>query len=131
MRKTFDALQPYAPVIVRWGVSLVLLWFGGQQILHTANWTSFVPDIAVSLSLVSVETMVRMNGMSEIVFGALLLLGLFIRPVSGLLALHLFGIAITLGYNSIAVRDLGLALSTVSICLYGPDLWSIDRRLAK
>ena len=61
------------------------------------------------------------------VFGLLLLLGLFVRPVAILLVLHLLGIIITLEYNSISVRDFGLMMATIAIFLHGPDCWCLRR----
>lgn len=124
-------MQPFAPAIVRWGMAMVFAWFGSQQLLHTADWTAFVPDAAAAWSPLSVETMVRMNGIFEIVFGALLALGLFTRPVAFLLTIHLFGIAGTLGYNAIAIRDFGLALATLSVFFFGADAYTIDARRAQ
>ena len=73
-----------------------------------------------------------MNGTLEIVLGSLLLLGLFTRLCAFILALHLGGIMISLGYNDIAIRDFGLSLATFAVFLHGPDrlCWDVKQRKA-
>ena len=57
-----------------------------------------------------------------------LLAGRFTQIVALLLSLQLFGIAVTIGYNDVGVRDFALGLATVSLFLQGPDKWTLDRR---
>ncbi|MEK6856700.1 MAG: hypothetical protein AABX49_01665, partial [Nanoarchaeota archaeon] len=67
----------------------------------------------------------------EVVFGLLLLIGLFTKIVSLILALHLLVISFSLGYNDIAVRDFILSLATFSIFLNGKDKLCLDKKLFK
>ena len=71
------------------------------------------------------------NGIFEIVFGILLIAGLFTRLVSLFLGLHLIGIMLGLGYNDIAVRDFGLALATLSLVFSSAGELSLDKKLRK
>jgi uncharacterized membrane protein YphA (DoxX/SURF4 family) len=73
---------------------------------------------------------VQLNGSFEVLFGAMLLLGFYIRPVALLLALHMFQIAFTVGYGEIGVRDFGLAMATASAFFHGADRFSLDAFLA-
>ena len=116
----------YAPVVVRLGLSLVLLWFGINQILYPLNWFGWVPP-SVS-AFMDVHMVVLINGIFEVVFGLLLLVGIFTRFASFLLALHLLGITLSIGLNEIGVRDFGLTLAMISVFLHGPDFWCFDRR---
>ena len=119
-------MKSYAPVVVRIGLAIVMLWFGTQQILHAPLWVLYLPDWATKLPISQI-TFVHMNGYFEVVFGALLLFGFYTRIVAGLLFLHLLGITFTVGYNEIGVRDFGLTLALLSIALSGSDRWSVDR----
>ena len=121
---SLNQYQKYAPSIVRIAISLVFLWFGINQLLLPEDFLGYLPQFLLELDYA--ETLVRFNGLAEIILGGLLLVGFLIRPVSLLLAIHLLGIIISLGYNDIAVRDFGLLLVTLSIFIGGRDLWSLD-----
>lgn len=123
-------MQKFAPAVVRVGVSLVFLWFGTSQISNPSIWLGFLPAWTAHLPI-SQTMFVYINGGSEILFGALLLLGIFTRVSALLLALHLGGIILSIGYSDIAVRDFGLTLATFSVFLYGPDIFALDSRVAR
>lgn len=117
-----------AAILIRLAVSIVFLWFGLNQLFDTASFMSFVPTWVYGLP-VSVTTFVFLNGAFETIFGLALLLGVFVRPVAFLLALHLVGIAFSVGYGDIFIRDLGLAVATFSVFLSGADNWCLDKKL--
>lgn len=121
-----DKLTQYAPAVLRIGIALVFLWFGFSQVTNAGMWTRLIPEWATSLSGMSAVTIVHFNGAFEIVFGIALLTGFFTRVVALLLALHMFHIAITMGYSAIGVRDFGLAIATATIFLFGRHAFSID-----
>ena len=121
----------YAPVVLRVGLSLVFLWFGSQQLLHTGAWTGLIPEWTLSLSGLNATTLVHFNGAFEIVFGICLLAGYFTRMSALLLALHLLGIIANVGYTPIGVRDFGLLMATIAVFLYGIDSWCFDKFLVK
>ncbi len=121
-----NRLSSFAPVLLRIGMSLVFFWFSYAQLTNGQMWTSYVPDYAVSLSHMSASTLVFANGIFELVFGALLLLGLFTRIAALLLALHMVEIVYSVGYSPIGVRDFGLCIAAFSIFLYGSDKWCLD-----
>jgi uncharacterized membrane protein YphA (DoxX/SURF4 family) len=122
-------LHVYAAPVLRIGMSLVFLWFGTQQLLHAADWTGFIPEFVVNMLPVSAETFVLGNGLMEVVFGIALILGIFTRPVAFILAIHMFGIALSLGWSAIGIRDFGLTVATTAIFLYGADYWTLDRKI--
>ena len=124
-------MKEAAPIVLRIAVSLVFLWFGSQQIMNTKMWLSFVPDVAVSMSGLTASTLVHFNGALEIVFGLALIAGFFTRISALVLALHLFGITMTLGLSPIGVRDFGLSFATLAVFLYGCDSLSLDVRFKK
>lgn len=119
-------MHRYAPLTIRIGLTFVLFWFGVQQISNPGMWIGFVPNAVVELSTLSAQTIVLINGSLELVFGMLLLLGVYTRVVAGLLALHLASIAIVLGNTPSGVRDWGLATACLSLVFSGPGFASID-----
>lgn len=124
-------LKKIAPLFLRVGISLVFIWFGIEQIINTAMWTSFVPDWVMNYSPFTVETLVHFNGSFEIVFGLALLIGLYTRISSFLLALHMVHIISIVGYDSIAIRDFGLVVATFTVFFLGYDSLSVDNFLAE
>ena len=112
-------LEKYAPSVLRIGMSLVILWFSSQQFLDAESWTIFVPERIVSLSGISALNLVYFNALFELVFGALLILGIQTRISALLLSLHLFQISFIVGYSSTGVRDFGLALATFVVFMNG------------
>lgn len=135
----------YAPVLLRVGVSLVFLWFGVNQLINPESFLGYVPQWLLphqgmmmhehplqfmhNIPKPSVHIIIMGNGAFETLFGVFLLLGIFTRASSLLLSIHLFGIMASLGYNDIAVRDFGLALSAFSVFLNGADRWSLDNKI--
>jgi uncharacterized membrane protein YphA (DoxX/SURF4 family) len=107
--------------ILRIGISLVFIWFGIQQLLYSDAWTIFLPDWIVPLSHISAITIVKLNGLAEVILGSALLFGICTRISSLLLALHMASITFTVGYDAIGVRDFGLTIATISIFLNGRD----------
>ena len=122
-----EKYKKYAPLIIRIGISLVFLWFGLNQIFNSNYFLGYLPDFAFELPI-KPTMLVLMNGVFETIFAILLLLGFYTRITALLLAIHLAGITINLGFNEIGVRDFGLTLATFAVFLNGPDQCSIDLR---
>lgn len=101
--------------ILRFALAFVFLWFGLSQISDMTTWVSFVP--AGIATMVNPSLLVFLNGLFEILAGLFLAFGVLVRPVSFLLGLHLFFIALSLGMTAVGVRDIGLALATISFSL--------------
>ena len=118
----------FAPIVLRCALAFVFLWFGANQVFDAPSFVGYVPQWAYGLP-VSVPTIVLLNGIFELGVGLLLLAGIFTRLCALVLGLHLLGIAVSLGYNEIMVRDVGLGLATLSVALGGADEWCVDRKL--
>lgn len=125
-----NKISSYGPILVRVAMSLVFLWFGANQLMHAASWTSVVPGWAAA-AFGGASTVVLLNGWFEIVAGLMLLAGFHTRVIALLLGLHLIGIAGGFGLSALGVRDWGLCLATLSIFFTGPDIWCIDRKLSR
>ena len=89
----------------------------------------YLPEFILAASYA--KNIVLLNGITELILGALLAIGLYTRAVSAILCIHLFTIIISIGYNDIAVRYVGLMLVAFAIALHGPDQWCWDRRNIK
>lgn len=122
-----DDYKKYAPAIVRIGISLVLLWFGLTNIFKPDYLLGYLPLSVAQLIPFAPTTFMMLNGAFEVIIGVLLLLGIFTRAAALLTALHIAGIAFSLGYNDIAVRDIGLAIAAFSVFVHGPDDWCMRK----
>lgn len=120
-------LHHYAPVVLRYSIALVMLWFGIQQIMHTDLWTAYVPPSVSDMTGLSVTAMVKLNGWFEIVAGILLAIGWQVRIVALLLAIHLFDIIYIVGYGETGVRDFGLAMALIAVSMHGNDILSLQQ----
>lgn len=129
MSMGFKKAKEFSPLVLRVGLALVFLWFGISQLIDPVGFTGYLPYFLFDSSYAT--TVVIANGVFEIIAGLFLLLGLFTRVVSLLLALHLAVITIELGFGEIAVRDFGLIIATLAVFLGGYDKWSIDYKLKK
>jgi uncharacterized membrane protein YphA (DoxX/SURF4 family) len=115
----------FAPTVLRLGLSVVFLWFGINQLLSPDLFLGYVP----SWMVIDPSTLILVNGVFETVAGMALLLGLFTRLCALAFMVHLVLIIIGLGYNDVAVRDVGLLLATLSVFLQGSDAWCLDTKL--
>ena len=122
--------REYGNILLRYAMAVLFLWFGLNQLFNADAWLVWLPQWVEGLPIEPL-TFIYMNGFFETVFGAFLALGLFTRMSALLLSLHLFGIAFSLGYNDIAVRDFCLALAAMAVSFYGSDKWCCDKKLLK
>lgn len=119
-----------APIVLRIGIALVFLWFGYSQVSDQVQWTAYVPESIVNLSGLKVETLVLLNGLFELIFGAALLVGFWTRTSALLLALHMIEITYIVGFDATGVRDFGLSIAAISVFLYGKDRLTLDAMIA-
>jgi uncharacterized membrane protein YphA (DoxX/SURF4 family) len=123
--KNFMKQLPFlAPIVLRLGLAGVFIWFGLSQIFDPNAWTSYIPDIAIHATGISAFTLVIGNGILEVSMAILLVFGIWVRPVAGLLFLHMCGIVASVGLDSIGMRDIAIAAGLLSVTLYGNDLLS-------
>ncbi len=122
-------VKEYSPILIRISISLLFLWFGATQIFNPEYLAGYLPDFILASDYAN--NFLLLNGVFEVVFGLLLLIGLFTKIASLILALHLLGISFSLGYNDIAVRDFILSLVAFSIFLNGKDKLCLDKILLR
>lgn len=114
----------YAALILRIGLGAVMLWFGSQQLMEPEVWTSWVPAWA---SFMPAEKIVMLNGLLEVVLGAMLLLGVFVRPAAAVLFAHLVVIIFDIGITEIGVRDIGIAAGLLALVVLGTGKLALMR----
>lgn len=118
-------MKKYSSVVLRAGIAVVFLWFGFSQLKNPSMWIRMLPDFLQS----SGNTFVYVNGIFEITFATLLLLGLYTRFVSLILGLHLLSITFFVVDGPTGARDFGLSLATLAIFLIGADEFCLDKIL--
>ncbi|MGV8142054.1 MAG: DoxX family protein [Candidatus Pacearchaeota archaeon] len=114
-------------VILRVSLALVFLYFGFSQIYAPDKWTGFVPEFMVP-QFMTPNNLVILNGLLELILGTFLIIGLYVRISSLILALHLFGITLSIGFTPLGVRDFGLAFATLALYFLGYDKYTLDQR---
>ena len=119
-------MQKYAPLVVRIAMSVVFLWFGVNQLIQPDMFMGYLPNFLLQSDYAQMA--IYANGLAEVILGTMLIVGFYTKAAALLLSLHLLSIIITLGYNDIAVRDLGLMLTTFSIFIGGGDEWTLDKK---
>lgn len=102
-------------MILRLGLGALFLWFGFSQLLDGINWVGWVPAWAVAVLHIPPAMIVLLNGLVEVVLGALLVCNLWVRIAALLLGLHLALITIEIGLTAIGVRDFGLTIATFAL----------------
>ena len=122
--------ERWALPVLRFGIVTLFLWFGLSQVTNPGEWIAWVPEWATNLG-VSATTIVLFNGGFETIFGLALAAGFYTRLSALLLSIHLFFIACEIGYNDVGVRDFALAVSTLSLALFSPDQFTMDKRTQK
>ena len=120
------ALDTYALPLLRAGLVVLFLWFGLSQVTTPGDWLAWVPEWTSAFG-VSASTIVLLNGAFEVILGALLAVGFYTRIAALLLSIHLLFIAYEVGYNDVGVRDFVLAVATLSLALFEPDQYTIDK----
>ena len=136
--------KKYSAAIIRVGVAFVLLWFGINQLVNPESFLGYIPQwlyphdaqmqhghpmqLMHNIPVPSVHTVLMGNGIFETTAGILLLIGLFTRVTAFIAALHLLVIAFSLGYNDIAIRDIGLAIMAASLVFSGAGPLSLDSK---
>lgn len=116
-------------IILRISLSLVFIWFGINQLSALSSWALLIPQWASTI--IPATTIVLLNALLELIFGVLLILGLYTRVSALVLSIHLFIILISMGYSPTSVRDFGLATATLAVFFLGPDKFCLDEKKKK
>ncbi len=129
LKEYLDTEEKYSPPFLRIGMAAVWLWFGINQLLYPKDFLQWMPKAGI-VTHFNPTHVVYLNGVFETLLGLLLLIGLFTRLASLVLAIHLAGIVVfAVGYNAIAIRNFGLIIANFVIFLDGHDQWTVDNLL--
>lgn len=101
--------------ILRIGLAVTILWFGISQLMNPMYWTGYLPEFLISQSFISLNTLVYLNGVFEIILSFLLFMNKYVKITSIIMSIHLIFIIITLGFNEIGVRDFGILVGFVAL----------------
>ena len=119
-------MEKISPIVLRIGISLVFIWFGYNQLIDVQSWIAYIPESVMNMTGLKADLLVQLNGIFELVFGTLLLLGILTRYVAFVLMLHMIDITYIVGFDSIGVRDFGLSITTIAVWLNGRDFLTVD-----
>lgn len=100
------------PLVMRFSLGFVLLWFGISEIMNPIYWSGYIPPLVASLLPFNVNLFVQMHGAVLVLLALSLVFKFYIR-YAGLLALGVLlsiisGLIMIDGFNEIVVRDIGL-----------------------
>jgi len=115
-----------APPILRYGVGFVFLVFGIWQIISPNYWAGYLPSYTLNFG-VSSGLIIFLNGILDLFIGVGIVLGIYLRFFSVLGILRILVIIFSLGWNDVAVRDIGIIFALVSIFLNGEDNFSLKK----
>ena len=130
---THPRLNDLAVLLLRLSVGAILFatgagkvfgWFGGQGLAATIEVFVTRMGVAAPLAYLSCFT--------ELIGGALLLVGLLTRPAAVAVAINMTvatAMTLPLGFLARAAFPFSLLVATVAILLTGPRAWSLDARL--
>ncbi len=108
-------------VFARWtllaSLVFVFLYFGIDKFVHPILWVGFLPLWMNGLMGIENDAWIIIIGVIEVLLALLLIIPVpIIRKIGVvLIALHLLGIIWQVGWNDVAVRDIGLMLSAVAL----------------
>lgn len=122
-------MQKYSFPLLRYGLAILFLWFGWQQLSDPAVWLGYLPEWTAYLPIPG-EMFVRLNGWLEIIGAIFLIAGLQLRWVATILGLHLVAIAIETR-GAIGMRDAAISLIAFALALAEPDHLTMDSRYKK
>ncbi len=122
-----DRYKAKAPVVLRIGIALLLLWFGFTNIFTPDRLVGYLSSSTANLLPIPPLQFMVYNGIFEVILGLALLLGFFTRIAAFITFLHIAGIGISLGYNDVAIRDIILAIAAFSVFLHGPDKYCLQK----
>ncbi len=123
--------QGLSTFILRLGLGFVFSWFGLDKLLNPQNWQGYITPALAKLIFIDMSLFILLLGILELVIGLMLLLGLFTRLVASVAAVQLLVIIISLWFNEITVRDIGLFSIAVSLILNSSNYLALDKLIKR
>lgn len=109
--------QSTAKFLLLAALAFVFGYFGIDKFVSPEIWIGWIPLWMDGLLGMSLDTWLSMIGALEVLFALLLVIPIRLVQRTGavLIALHLLGILTQVGWNDIAVRDIGLLLADLAL----------------
>lgn len=107
--------------IARWilllGLAFVFLWFGIDKFVHPSLWIGWMPDGMNGMMGMQNNSWMQLVAVTEIVIALTLIIPVrTLQQIASIAAsLHLLAILTQVGWNEIAVRDIGLLFMSVAV----------------
>ncbi len=103
----------WSHIFLSGGLGIVFLWIGLNMIQNPNTWIGYLPEnIPFGLER---GLALKLNGIFDIVLGALLIMRWWPKIVAALAALHLIVILVTQGIDAVLIRDVGLLGASLSL----------------
>jgi len=102
--------------ILRLGLAITFIWTGLMIIQNPEIWSSFLPQYFLQ-SEYSTEFTLAV-GFFDTIVGFFLVANRWVWFISLLAALHMLGILVTSGVNSITVKDIGLLSMALALLFF-------------
>ena len=118
-----DALST---LLLRIGLGGVFFWFGLDKYHDPHAWHTWVPVVIQGKLPVAMDLFLRIQGVTEMVFGALIVTGLFTRFACLICAAFILTVLHYFGLNQALIRDLALFMICLSLLVSGPKQISFD-----
>ena len=101
------------------GLAFVFGWFGIDKFVHPTLWMGFLPPWMDGFLGISKTVWIVIVGASEILLALMILIPVrMIRQLgAAFMGIHLLGVLWQLGWNDIAVRDIGLLTGSIALLL--------------
>ncbi|MBP9850891.1 MAG: hypothetical protein KBC47_04325 [Candidatus Peribacteraceae bacterium] len=99
------------------GVAFVFLYFGIDKLLSPLVWIGWLPVWMDGLAGLEKDRWLQIIAVTEIIIGVGVLIPIrTLQKIAALLGtIHLAGILTQIGWNDIAVRDVGLMCMTIAL----------------
>ncbi len=109
--------QTTAKLLLTAAFVFVLGYFGVDKFAHPLIWIGWIPSWIDGLFTLPRETWLQIIGSFEVLLALLLLMPIRAVRQTGtiLIALHFTGILTQVGWNDIAIRDIGLLLADIAL----------------
>lgn len=106
-----------AGLLIRFGVGLVMIVFGINQMRSPTGWLAYMPPFVRFILPIDSKLFMRMHGVTNLVLGALLLSGLWL-PVAACIALAwwIWILPFATYYHwTVGLRDLAIILALLAL----------------
>ena len=110
--------KPHPMHILRVGIAITFLWIGILILQDPIAWSGFIRPWMRELLILPVEQTMRINGVFDLIIGALLFLSVrrWMTWLGSLLAaLHMITVLAVAGIDPVTVRDISVLAASLSL----------------